>query len=510
MPRPNVLWIMTDQHHADCLGFQGRQVRTPYLDGLFAEGVSFDRAYCQNPICAPSRACYLTGQYQHTNGMQGNNIHDHPVPCPDNVAAVFRRSGYRTGLFGKAHLPKLWIEEGFERLRLTDLCDADRDDPRTCHHFQYLVERGLAGWYEDGTNRPGHRGDLDGSAPATLPYEHSLEHFTGEETLRFLQDGVDDERPFFIQMTFQRPHAPITPAPEYFDLYDPDEIELPPSACDWFERRLAGKPEWQVQRLKNGGTYPLANDDPRVLKRCLASYYALITCIDQEIGRVFDWLKAAGRWSDTVVLFCADHGDFAGDHGLFHKNFGIYESLHRIPLILKYPGSPRGERRTGLVESIDVYPTFCDLAGLPTPECVEGTSLLPVVSGESEGKPEALCEWSWLGQFPRINALRTPTHRLVYYNHQAGGELYDHRSDPGEIDNLWSDPTHREVRVELTERLFDRVNQYRAVSEMRDDMRMSKTDWMLPTRLIHKGKLDWDAYFALVSTPAEARGPYGV
>lgn len=505
MPKPNILWIMTDQHHANCLSFQGSQARTPNLDSLASAAVTFNSAYCNNPICAPSRACYLTGQYQHTNGMQANNVSGWPERNSDTVAALFRRSGYRSALCGKGHLPRLWMEEGFERLRFTDMTDALPGDPTTCHYFQHLVDHGVAGFYEDGTHRPGHQGDFDGSAPAVLPYEHSNEHFTGEETLRFLKDGVDDERPFFIQMSFERPHAPMTPAPEYFDLYDPNDIELPPSAVDWFERRFAGKPQWQIDRLKNGCLYPLADPDPMRLKRTLAAYYALITCIDMEIGRVFDQLKAQGQWDNTIVVFCADHGDFAGDHGLFHKNFGIYESLHHIPFIWKWPGGPEGTKADGLVESIDLYPTFCDLVGLETPECVEGTSLLPVARGESEGKPEALCEWSWLGKFPRINALRTPTHRLVYYNHQAGGELYDHRSDPGEIDNLWSDPAHREVRLELTERLFDRVNQYRAKCEMQDDVRLGKLERWQPTVLVHKRKKDWDRLYECYETPDEAR-----
>jgi len=508
--KPNILWVMTDQHHADCLGFQGRQVRTPNLDGLFAEGTSFDGAYCQNPICAPSRASYLSGQYQHTHGMQGNNVHHHPSRNPDSVAALFRRSGYRTGLFGKAHLPGHWVDEGFERVRHTDLADADRGDPTTCHYFQYLVDHDLVGWYEDGTPRPKHEGDLTGSAPAMLPYEHSIEHFTGEETLRFLQDGeaAEDERPFFIQMSFQRPHAPMNPAPESFDLYDPNDIELPASAIDWFERRFAGKPEWQQKRLANGNTYPLAHPDPIKLKTVLAAYYALITCIDQEIGRVFQQLREAGQWDNTVVVFCADHGDFAGDHGLFHKNFGIYECLHRVPMILKAPGVPAATRRTGIVEAIDLYPTFTELAGLETPECVEGTSMLPVARGESEGKPEALCEWSWLAPVSRINALRTPTHRLVYYNREHGGELYDHRTDPGEIDNLWNDPAHRDVQQELLERLFDRVNQYRCQSEMSDDRRIGHEDRWQPSTLIHKRKKDWVKLHETYETPDEARGPW--
>ena len=171
----------------------------------------------------------------------------------------------------------------------------------------------------------------------------------------------DDERPFFLHMSFQRPHAPIAPAVEHFDIYNPDEMVLPDSEIDYFERRFAGKPEFMQKRLADGCGYPLADPNPDRLKRCLASYYALITAIDSEIGRVLDYLDEVGELENTIVLYCADHGDFAGDHGLFHKNFGIYDSIHRIPFVLRYPGGPSGTRCDAIVESVDWYPTLCRL-----------------------------------------------------------------------------------------------------------------------------------------------------
>ncbi|MBT4504059.1 MAG: sulfatase-like hydrolase/transferase [Gemmatimonadetes bacterium] len=507
--RPNILWIMTDQFHAGCMSFLGSQCRTPNLDGLAADGVCFERAYCNNPICAPSRANFFTGQYQHTNGIQGNRVAMLEGPHADTVAALLRRSGYRNGMFGKAHLPRQWIEEGFERIRYTDLADAKPSDPRTCHYFDYLDERGLAGWYEDGTPRPDSPGHLDGSTPADLPYEHSIEHFTGSETLSFLEDGQEDARPFFIQMSFQRPHAPMRPAREYFDLYDPDEIELPASAVDFFENGFAGKPQFMIDRLKNGCRYPLADRNPAALRQVLAAYYALIHCIDMEIGRVVDWLKTVGKYEDTIVVFTADHGDFAGDHGLFHKNFGIYESLHRIPFVVRLPQGARNERRGQIIESVDLFPTLCELCGLEIPESVEGRSLVPVLEDVGvQGKEEALCEWSWMQPVQRINALRTERYRLVYYDREIGGELYDHESDPGEIRNLWGEPDYAEVRFELMQRLFDRVNGYRARLEFRDDAVILRDERLSPTTLLHKNQADWERLKEVYETPVPARGPW--
>ncbi len=510
MKKPNVLYIMADQFHADCMSHAGRQVRTPNLDGLAADGAVFERAYCNNPICAPSRICFVTGQYVHTHGVQGNRTALYPRRNSDTFPALFRRSGYRTALTGKAHMPRLWNEEGFEHLAYTDLIDADPRDPLTNHYFAYLDERGLANWYEEGTERPGQDGTLLGTHPADLPYEHSIERFTGDRTLAFLQEGRDagDERPFLIHMSFQRPHSPIRPAREYFDLYDPAEIELPPSAVDWFERHFAGKPAHMVEMLRGGRTYPLANDDPMALKTVLAAYYALITCIDMEIGRVVQWLKDHGEYDNTIFVFTADHGDFAGDHGLFHKNFGIYESIHRIPFLFRYPGGQRGVRTREIIESVDLYPSLCELAGLQAPAGVEGRSFLPILRDGAKGKDEALAEWSW-GGGTRTNALRTDRYRLVYYNRQAGGELYDHQTDPGEIENLWNDPAHADVRRELTERLFDRVNSYRAAQEMRDDAAIGRAERFLPGPLVQFGTVEWEQLRQAYSNPTPGRGPVG-
>ncbi|MBS3764121.1 MAG: sulfatase-like hydrolase/transferase [Planctomycetes bacterium] len=508
MSPPNVLWIMTDQFNANCMSFLGSQCRTPNLDRLADEGVCFERAYANNHICAPSRACFWSGQYLHTHGLQGNYTTLYPENNPDAMPALFRRNGYRTALVGKAHMPRLWSEEGFERRRYTDLIDALPSDPTTCHYFQYLDERGLAGWYEEGSARPGAPRPDDGSQPSHLPYEHSIEHFTGEQTLQFLEDGRDDDRPFFIHMSFQRPHGPIRPAPEHFGLYDPNEIELPASAADWFERGFATKPEFMQKALEGGCGYPLADSNPGPLRRVLASYYALIYCIDMEIGRVLDWLRENGEYDNTIVVFTADHGDFAGEHGLFHKNFGIYESIHRIPFLLRMPDGPTGERREGIIESIDMYPTLCELAGLNTPDAVEGESLVPVLRDEGGGKSEALCEWSWGGPVSRINALRTDRYRLVYYSHEIGGELYDHQDDSGEMVNRWGDPDYEDVRRELTERLFDRVNEYRATLEMSDDGKLRRRHRYQPSRLVQFGCVDWEEFKEVCEKNAPARPPF--
>ncbi|MFC1451940.1 sulfatase [Verrucomicrobiota bacterium] len=494
--RPNVLWLMSDQHNANCAGYAGHpNVRTPSLDRIAGHGITFTNAFANNPICAPSRICFTTGQYPHTHRLLGNDHSVYPHPNPNTLPCLFRRYGYQTALIGKSHTVPLWDREGFEHIRYTDLCDASPEDPTTSHYFKYLVDRGLADLYGEGVQKKGQEYVLDGSEPALLPFEHSVEHFTGEETLKFL-DGRDADRPFFVHMSFERPHSPIAPAPEHFNMYDPGDIVLPENASDYFENRFSGKPAFMQKLLRNGCPYPLADPNPARLKRCLASYYALITEMDIEIGRVLDSLAEAGELENTIVLYTADHGDFAGEHGLFHKNLGIYESIHRIPFVLTWPGGPQGRQCNAIVESVDWYPTLCGLCNVPAPKDTEGIDLIPVTNGDRPVKDAAFCEWDW--PIGRISAIRTEDFRLVYYQGSAEGELYDRRDDPGETRNLWADAAYAGTRMALVERLLGFTMQYRADSDLAADRILGEKLKHTPRYLVHFGRRYWselkDAY----------------
>ncbi|MBN1864882.1 MAG: sulfatase-like hydrolase/transferase [Victivallales bacterium] len=491
--RLNVLWLMSDQHNANCAGYAGHpNVKTPGLDRIAQNGIEFTNAFANNPICSPSRICFMTGQHMHTHRMFGNNHAEYPHPNPDTLASLFRRYGYQTGLFGKSHMIRRWDQDGFERIRYTDLCDAQRNDPTTTHYFANLEKLGLTDLYEEGNPKPGQLYTLDGSAPAQLPYEHSIERFTGDETLKFL-DERDVTRPFFIHMSFQRPHSPIAPAPEYFNLYDPADIILPNSAADYFENKFAGKPTFMQKSLENGCGYPLADPNPERLKRCLASYFALITCIDMEIGRVLDRLEKQGELENTVVFYTADHGDFAGEHGLFHKNFGIYDSIQKIPFLLSWPGSPKGMKCPELVESVDLYPTLCELCDIPMPQGREGQSVLPLLGPKVKSKDAVFCEWEWSidNEELKISAIRTRDFRLVYYNSQIGGELYNHLDDPGETVNLWNNPQFRDVQTSLLQHLFDFTLKYQTETSCKTDRELDESCRFTPTRLLHKQGKFW-------------------
>lgn len=489
MKKPNILWLMSDQHNAGCVGYRSHpNVKTPNLDKIAANGVDFTNGYANNPICSPSRICFMTGQYAHTHRMMGNAHADYPEHNPHTMACQFRKYGYQTALFGKSHMVRKWDEDGFEIVRYTDLCDATANLPESCHYFQYLDKIGLSDFYEEGTPKRGQEGTLDGSSPAYLPYEHSIEHFTGNETLKFLEKR-DTTRPFFIHMSFQRPHAPIAPAHEYFDLYHPEDIILPKSAVDFLEYDFAGKPAHLIEHLHKSD-YPLATKDTNRLKRCLASYYALISCIDMEIGRVLDRLNELNELENTIVFYTADHGDFAGEHGLFHKNLGIYDSIQRIPFLLKWPGGPQGIKCSSFVESVDLYPTLCQLCDIPVPECVEGTSVLDAAFGKKSIKSEAYCEWMNFDN-ERISSICNENFRLVYYAEHCTGELFDKRVDHGEIHNLWNDARYQNEKMDLMERLLSFTMQYQLNTDTFWDQKYRANHKYCATDLLHKNKLYW-------------------
>ncbi|NOZ21511.1 MAG: sulfatase-like hydrolase/transferase [Planctomycetes bacterium] len=491
--RPNILFLMSDQHNASCMGAAGHpNVRTPSLDKVAQEGVLFTSAFANNPICSPSRICFMTGQYCHTHRILGNNNFENDDTNPHTLGAQLRRYGYQTALIGKAHMIKKWDEEAFEHIRYCDLADTERVNPLSNHYYKYLVDHGLADQYEDGTLPKEHPYHKQRYATAQLPYEHSLEHWTGEETIQFLEQR-DARRPFFIHMSFERPHPNWMPAAEHVNLYNPEELVLPDNAFDWFENEFSGHCELIRTRARNRAK------SETELKKILAHHFALVTVIDMEIGRVLDWLREHGEYENTVVVYTADHGDFAGDHGIYDKNMGIFESIHRIPFILKYPGSPQGRTCDEIIESVDVYRTLCDLAEAPTPECVEGRSLLPIATGEEPGRDFAICEWDFPPPQSRVNAIRTKRYRLVYYSHETGGELYDHETDPGETKDLWDAPAMRDVRLELMERLFDQINHYSLKSDYNLDAKKVKRDRFTPSYLVHKKAKKWSELERLIS-----------
>jgi len=424
--RPNVLFIMSDQHNARRLSCAGdEEAATPNLDRLAEEGVRFENAYCNNPICTPSRMSYLSSLYPSTHGYYGLGGPEprHPIT---NLFSWFRAHGYRTGALGKLHTPRYWIE-------------------RSCHvvyHEEIEHPRRLASIGLGDAND--NSGDARIAGPSKLPYEHSFEATLAQEAIRFLGPASGDKKPrapkpWLAWVSFHRPHQPYTPSEPFASRITPDSVKLPPVSSD-------ETPKIVERREKLG---------EETLRRELSSYLNLIGQVDHAIGTVIEALEERGLLDDTIIVYACDHGEFAGEHGLMEKRDGIsYRAITRVPLIARYPrGIVRGKVSEALVESVDLFPTLCSLAGLPTPSTTQGHDLSGLLGREGADPVDALRSHALTENCYR-KALTDGRYRLVANLEDERDELYDLQEDPWELKNVIDDEAYSRVAAEMQRQLL--------------------------------------------------------
>lgn len=467
--RPNILFICTDQQRYDAAGCYGNpHILTPTIDRLARDGVLFDQCYVQNPVCAPSRASLVTGQYVHTHGLWANGV-ELPSHAP-LVSRALAEGGYDCGMIGKMHLASCFSgrteprreDDGYGFYRWAH--DPSHASSENAYH-QWLAEHHPA-LYEQ-AKAGGARQRHQAAAFDTLPTEAHYTRWASEMALEFLHDHRDPEQPFFLWLNYFDPHHPFVAPREYLDRYDPEALPDPITAPD----ELATKPAIQADASREsyaGYARGFADHSYRDIKQIIAAYYAMVTLIDDEMARVLAALDELGLADDTVVIFTSDHGEMLGDHQLLLKGPLLYESAVRVPLIMRWPGQlPAGTRRSELVEWIDLTSTFLDAAGLGPMPAAQGMSLLPLARGneDAEGRGWALCEYrdSGHGYDPPVHLtmLRLGQYKLIVQHGQPAtarsrtGELYDLKADPQELRNLWDDPTAAGIRIDLERFLLD-------------------------------------------------------
>lgn len=435
--RPNVLFIMSDQFNARCLSCAGHpDVETPNLDHLAVEGVRFENAYVQSPVCTPSRMSFLSGLYPSTHGYYGLYGRE-PMQPLTNVFEHFAAQGYRTGALGKLHTPRYWVERH---------CQFVYDE--FIEHPKYLEG---AGFYEENDNRR-FTGWRDGETSA-LPLEHSCEVALAKQTIRFIRnegeraDRGPDNTPWFAWVSFARPHSPLTPSGPFASKYPPESLTPPPSADpDYLET--------QTQRIRQ---VPRTHRPPAagVMPRMLSAYLGLVSQVDYGIGLILDELAAQGELDNTIIVFSADHGDYAGEFGLWSKLGGISaRAITRVPMIVRWPQRvDAGKVSQEVIEVIDLFPTLCELVDIAQPDHLQGMSFASLLDGENSQpiRESALTE----------NALRkaiaTKEWRYVANTGDQSDELYDQVNDPWEMHNLIDDPDYADVAQKLLRKLFART-----------------------------------------------------
>ena len=367
MTRPNILWLCTDQQRWDTIQALGNpHIRTPNIDRLAREGVAFTHAFCQSPICTPSRASFLTGMYP-SSVHACTNGNPHWADAAPLVTYLLAQAGYDGGLAGKFHLsgsydriePRL-PNDGY---RYFQFSHAPRDSWPEGHDYADWVR---AQGYDLGELR---------KDPAKLPPELHQTTWCAEKSIEFIEQDHGG-KPWFLSFNPYYPHPPFDPPQDYLDRYDADTLPGPLfRESDLVEKQKLESVDFQskVRRPEDFGA---------MAKK--AAYYAMIELIDDQIGRMLDALERTGQRENTLIIFMSDHGETLGDHGLIEKGCRFYEGLVRVPLIFSWPGHFQpGLVQDALVELTDIAPTLLDICGVEKPERMQGRSLLPLLNGET-------------------------------------------------------------------------------------------------------------------------------
>lgn len=449
MNRPNILWYCTDQQRFDTIGALGNpHVVTPTIDSLVRSGVAFTHAYCQSPICTPSRSSFMTGMYPSRVHNTRNGNESFPS-FPPVITRLIADSGYRCGLVGKFHLQSAGlrteprIDDGFSYWRFSH---APRDDWKAGHDY--------ADWVRS------QGGDLDAlrQCEEGVPPELHQTTWATECAMEFISQQADRSAPWLLNINIYDPHPPFVPPKAYADRFDPEQMPGP----HFRDSDLAQQEKLATLDFQDHVRTPEQHD----ARRAQARYYAMIAQIDDQLARILQHLEHTDQLKNTIVLFTSDHGEALGDHGLMFKGCRFYEGLVRVPLIFSWPECFQQDVRSeGLVELLDMTATLLDVCGLTVPAYVQGCSLLPILRGEAD--PSTWRDFVRSEYFDALDPhftggtgsfgtmFRTQTHKLCMYHDKQLGELYDLRNDPWEFHDLWDSPDHQQVKHELIRRAFD-------------------------------------------------------
>jgi len=444
--RPNILLITTDQQRGDCLGLDGNHpVQTPNLDAWLEEGAYFPRAYSECPSCIAARRTIITGQSPFRHGLPGyrDQVPFHPE---HTMMRCLRDAGYHTFCSGKMHFTPQRKHHGFEQMILHE--GRQRFDDYLDDYEAWLRQRTEVGERSHGVDSNSWH-----ARAFHLPeYLHST-NWTVDMAIHLLERR-DPTRPFFLWVSFLRPHAPLDPPQVYWDMYA--DVDLPPPPLG----------EWSMEHAHPPPLDPNAWEGylPGHLQhRAQIGYYACITHIDQQIGRLLEELRRMRLANDTFMLMTSDHGEMLGDHHLWRKSYP-YEGSARIPVVLRFPRTwdiPTGQISDRVVGLQDVMPTMLDAAGVEIPDTVEGHSVLAPLCGETEWR--AYLHGEHAECYSPDNAMHYLTdgkEKYVWFPPTGQEQLFDLQADPQELHDLAADPANeprvKPWRERLTKQLAGR------------------------------------------------------
>lgn len=442
----NVLLMIADDLSANALGCYGnQQCQSPHIDRLAKDGIQFLNAYCQFPVCGPSRAAMMSGMYCQSNGVLGNGM----------------SARFTANMQGKPSMSQWHIQHGWFSARVSKIyhmrvpgdITAGVDGPDHLASWNERFNCKGPEWMSEGKHEhltkeklkriPDRHYNLGfGGAFYTVKTRSPNGKFqpdkiAADKAIEFLNRKRD--RPFFLAVGFVRPHVPLVAPGSYFDRYDPQAMKLPTVELDdWADIPPAGI-------SKNSKRIGL--DSKAKKQKVLQAYYASVTFMDDQVGRVLDELRRLGLDKNTIVIFKSDHGYHLGEHEFWQK-MSLHEESARIPLLISVPGLGHAqqdatERKTGtkvsaLVEAIDLYPTLAELNGLKIPKHCQGKSLVSLITGQSRSvRDAAFCTTG------KADLVRTSEYAYIRYRKDQSEELYDMKSDPRQITNLAKSAKHQ-------------------------------------------------------------------
>ena len=453
--RPNILFLMTDQHRADCLGCYGNSIiKTPNFDRLAREGMRFVHAYSSVPTCTPARAGLLTGLSPWHHGMLGYGQVAERYPL--ELQRALHDAGYYTFAVGKLHYFPQRNLHGFDGALLDESSRVSTED--FVDDYRQWFKAGAPDLDPDATGI----GWNDYRARAyVLPEELHPTHWTGETAADFIRKYNRPE-PFLLMVSFARPHSPYEPPSRFMHIYNEDDMPLP-HIGKWAEKYapVERRPDYDIWHGDPG---------PAQVRRSRRGYYGAVSFIDEQIGRIIRALEKRGMLENTLILFTSDHGDMTGDHHFWRKAYP-YESSAGIPMLIRWPRTMgmenhRGKELTQPVELRDVFPTFLDAAGEAIPQSLDGKSMLSLIRGKTEGwRPYIDLEHDvcYSGEI-HWNALTDGRWKYIYHALNGSQQLFDLKNDPGELNDLAADPscarTLKAWRHRLIEHLSERGEEF--------------------------------------------------
>ena len=464
--RPNILFIMSDDHAYQAMSCYGSRVNeTPNLDRIAQEGMRFDRCFVTNSICGPARAVILTGKYSHLNGFvrNGNRFNG----AQQNVAKLLQQAGYQTAVIGKWHLGS---------------------DPTGFDDWHILVGQGP--YYNPPMKTPGGIVQHTGYTTDVIT----------DETLGWLQEKRDESQPFFLVYQHKAPHRNWQPGPKYLNKYDniqipepatlfddyagrgsaaksqemtiarhlnPHDLKLTDQRASFTEEQLAA---WQQAYGEKNKTFESAGLEGDALtrwkyQRFVKDYLRCIDSVDENVGRVLDYLDESGLAENTIVIYTSDQGWYLGEHGWYDKRW-MYEESFRTPLIVRWPGKvAAGTSTDKMVMNLDFAETFLDIAGAEVPKDMQGHSLVPILREEQTPEWRRSVYYHYY-EFPGPHAVqkhygvRTERYKLIRFYEIDEWELFDLEKDPHELRSVYAHPAYAKIATDLKQELERLRDQY--------------------------------------------------